>query len=89
MKNKPAKLPDRSARTFDELKRYVRVRRLINDNFVEFDFAIDDPSLYVELVLPKAAFESFCEHNHVIMMTDDEAKAVDADMQKWRYGEQE
>lgn len=72
---------------FEDLKRYVRVRKIIKDEFVEFDFAIGEPSLYVELVLPKAAFESFCEHNNVIVMTDEEAEAIDADMQKWRYGE--
>ena len=77
----------RPKQSFDDLKRYVHVRKIIRDEFVEFDFAIGEPSLYVELVLPKAAFESFCEHNRVIMMTDEEAEAVDADMEKWRYGD--
>ena len=77
----------RPNQSFDDLKRYVRVRKVIRDEFVEFDFAIGEPSLYVELVLPKSAFESFCQHNHVIMMTDEEAEAVEADMEKWRYGE--
>ena len=72
---------------FDTFKRYVRIRQVIDDKFVEFDFAIGDPSLYVELVLPKAAFDDFCLHNKVTMMTEDQASAVDADMEKWRYGE--
>ncbi len=71
---------------FTELTRYVRVRRIVNDRFVEFDFAIDDPSLYVEMILPKDAFAAFCQHNKVVMMTDEQAAAVDADMEKWRYG---
>ncbi len=74
-------------KTFDELPRYVRIRDVIDDRFIEFDFAIGEPSLYVELVLPKAAFEAFCHHNNVTMMTDEQAAAVDADMEKWRYGE--
>ncbi len=74
---------------FTELQRFVRIREVIGDRFIEFDFAIGEPSLYVELVLPKKAFESFCEHNKVTMMTDEQAAAVDADMEKWRYGEQE
>ena len=78
----------RSTGKIDELKRYVRVRRLVNGKFVEFDFAIGDPTLYVELILPKAAFDSFCKHNKVIRMTDEQAAEVDADMQKWRYGDQ-
>ena len=76
-----------TAASFNSLKRYVRIRGVINDKFVEFDFAIGDPSLYVELVLPKAAFEAFCQHNKVEMMTEEQSDAVDADMEKWRYGE--
>mgnify|MGYP000158967765 CR=1 FL=1 len=78
---------DGDAANFSELKRYVRVRRLIDDKFVEFDFAIGDPSLYVELVLPRGAFDQFCQHNRVVLLTDEEAAAIDADMDKWRYGE--
>lgn len=76
------------AANFPELKRYVRVRKVIDDKFVEFDFAIGDPSLYVELVLPKAAFDTFCRHNKVEIMTEEQAAAVDADMEKWRYGDE-
>ena len=78
---------ENTATQFNALKRYVRIRGVINDKFVEFDFAIGDPSLYVELVLPKAAFHAFCEHNQVEMMTSEQSDAVDADMEKWRYGE--
>lgn len=83
--NHPA--PDASA-DFTSLKRYVRIRDVIDDKFVEFDFAIGDPSLYVELVLPRAAFDAFCQHNQVEMMTEEQAAAVDADMEKWRYGDE-
>tara|TARA_R110000787_G_scaffold103239_2_gene209713 strand:- start:54 stop:317 length:264 start_codon:yes stop_codon:yes gene_type:complete len=72
---------------FDQMTRYVRVRNCIDDRFVEFDFAIGDASLYVELVLPCTAFEAFCKHNNVVIMTESEAQAVDADMEKWRYSE--
>jgi phenol hydroxylase P0 protein len=71
-----------------ELTRYVRIRREVGGKFIEFDFAIGDPTLYVELVLPKAAFTSFCHHNKVVMMSDKQAGRVDADMAKWRYGDE-
>lgn len=71
-----------------ELSRYVRIRRDVGGKFIEFDFAIGDPTLYVELVLPKAAFMAFCHHNKVVMMTDEQAERVDADMAKWRYGDE-
>ncbi len=76
-----------SPKSADELTRYVRIRRRVDNKFVEFDFAIGDPSLYVELVLPNAAFEAFCRHNDVVEMTAAQAAAVDADMEKWRYGD--
>jgi phenol hydroxylase P0 protein len=68
------------------LQGFVRVKRIIKDKFVEFDFAVGDPGLYVELILPKSAFDAFCEHNNVIHMSQEQADAVDKDMEKWRYG---
>jgi len=88
MKVVPTPSADDKAREFEQLTRYVRVRRVVDDKFIEFDFAIGDPSLYVELVLPRAAFDAFCRHNQVVMMTEEQAAAVDADMEKWRYGEE-
>jgi phenol hydroxylase P0 protein len=72
---------------FDRLPRYVRVRSSDEDTFVEFDFAIGTPDLYVELVMPRLAFQQFCATNHVQHMDAQMSDAIDADMQKWRYGE--
>lgn len=80
--------PDDESTQMSDLTRYARIRRVVDDKFIEFDFAIGDPSLYVELVLPRDAFDTFCRHNQVVMMTDEQAEAVDADMAKWRYGEE-
>ena len=79
---------DLPEKKFSEFTRYVRVRRVVNDQFIEFDFAIEDPSRYVESILPQPAFAAFCQHNKVVMMTDEQAAEVDADMEKWRYGEE-
>jgi len=76
-----------SLTAFDDMPRYVRVRSSTLDPFVEFDFAIGDPELYVELVLPRVAFEQFCSHNRVQHMNAQMSAAIDFDMQKWRYGE--
>lgn len=73
--------------SFDNLPRYVRVRSEPDATFVEFDFAIGFPDLFVELVLPQAAFTAFCDNNRVQHMDARMAKAIDADMAKWRYGE--
>lgn len=73
---------------FRRLTRYVRVRSEPGARFVEFDFAIEDPSLFVELVMPQAAFEAFCQTNAVVHMSDAQMAAVDAEMAKWRYGDE-
>jgi len=73
--------------TFDEMTRYIRVRSEPGDKFVEFDFAIGYPELFVELVLPREAFEIFCKHNHVVHMDSDMIREIDEDMVKWRFGE--
>ena len=79
--------PNDGPTTFDRLIKYVRVRSADSARFVEFDFAINDPSLFVELIMPRSAFEEFCQKNKVVHMTDEQVKAVDAEMEKWRYGE--
>lgn len=68
------------------LNRYVRIRER-DERFVEFDFAIENPELFVELILPPPAFEEFCSRNDVTFMTDDQARKVDIQMEKWRYGD--
>lgn len=72
---------------FEQLVKYIRVRSTEQARFVEFDFAIGDPSLFVELVMPQGAFEHFCRANQVVAMSAEQMAAVDADMAKWRYGE--
>ena len=72
---------------FDRLPRYVRVRSDEAATFVEFDFAIGTPDLYVELVMPRPAFAQFCQANRVQHMEAQMCAAIDADMRKWRYGD--
>lgn len=72
---------------FDRLTKYIRIRSEPDARFVEFDFAIDDPALFVELVMPPGAFEVFCENNNVVHMSQEQKDIVDAEMDKWRYGE--
>lgn len=74
-------------KSFEEMTRWIRVRSEPNARFVEFDFAIGHPDLFVELALPKAAFEEFCKHNRVIHMDEAMSLQVDAEMVKWRFGE--
>ncbi len=53
---------------FDTTKRYVRICKERPDGFIEFEFAIGEPELYVELLLSTKAFEEFCTKNNVIFL---------------------
>jgi len=50
---------------FDPGKFFVRVSELRPDGFVEFEFAVGEPELFVEMILPAPAFEDFCRLNAV------------------------
>ncbi len=71
----------------DDLQRYVRITGIRNNTFVEFDFSLGDPTLYIELVLPFDKYKEFCEKNRVIKMTPEQEAMVDDDRLKWRFGE--
>jgi phenol hydroxylase P0 protein len=58
---------------FDATRRYVRVCEQRPDGFVEFEFAIGDPALCVELMLKAADFHEFCLANDVIVLGQAEA----------------
>ncbi len=49
-------------------EKFVRVTGTRQPDLVEFDFAIGDPRLHVELLLPKAAFEEFCRDQRVTFL---------------------
>lgn len=68
-------------------KRYVRITNMDRQGFVEFHFSLDDPTLYLEMILPDNAFNEFCQTNQVTFLTDEQAQEVAIQQVKWRYGE--
>ena len=66
--------------------KFVRVHTGQRQGFVTFDFAINDPALTVELVLPYESFVEFCELNSVVFMTLEQGARVDEEKLKWRHG---
>jgi phenol/toluene 2-monooxygenase (NADH) P0/A0 len=72
---------------FDLTRCFVRFRALNKNGFVEFDFAIGDPSLSVELVMKQADYAQFCETNHALVLGIEEGAALDRDQMKWRFGQ--
>lgn len=70
----------------DRPSRFVRITNENHRGFVEFQFSIGDPELYIEMVLPSQAFAAFCKEHEVQYLDEDAARAVDAHENKWRYG---
>ncbi|WP_221793942.1 phenol hydroxylase subunit [Oceanobacter mangrovi] len=73
--------------TLPSMTKYIRVRSEPDARYVEFDFAIGSPELFVELIMPCSAFEAFCNVNSVVPMSAEQIAVIDAEMEKWRYGE--
>ena len=73
----------------DRAPRFVRATNENRKGFVEFQFSIGDPDLYIEILLPHRAFAAFCEEHEVQYLDEDAARAVDAKEHKWRYGNED
>jgi len=57
-------------RICDVTLKYVRIRQVRADGLVCFEFAIGWPELFVDLMLPRAAFDDFCLRQKVQLLTD-------------------
>jgi len=80
-------ISDSTESALSALPHFVRVTGIRHDQFVEFDFAIGEPTMFIELVLPFEQYKHFCKKNNVVNLTPDQEAEVDFDKMKWRYGE--
>ena len=69
------------------LRHFVHVTSEKRAGFVEFNFSINDPNPFLEMILPTKAFDEFCKMNDVIFLSPDEVKAVEQQQIKWRDGD--
>jgi phenol hydroxylase P0 protein len=53
---------------FDTTHKFVRVIEAREGGLIEFEFAIGEPELFVELIMPAHAFVEFCEANQVTVL---------------------
>ncbi len=73
--------------TTTPLRHFVHITSESREGFVEFNFSINDPSLFLEMILPTAAFNEFCQRNKVTYLSNDEVKAVEQQQKKWSQWE--
>lgn len=54
----------------DTRRKFVRIKELRANGLVCFEFAIGWPELFVDLMLPRAAFDDFCRRQQVQLLSD-------------------
>ena len=72
--------------TLDLARRYVRRCGERAGGFIEFEFAIGEPEVFVEMLLSPAAFTEFCATNQVDMLPPRDPDAVPDDWD-WRLAD--
>lgn len=72
----------------NEQTRYVRVTGVTHGGFIEFQFAIGDPSLYLEMILPPHAYAEFCLTQRAVTLSGAQARRVDDEQRKWVWGDE-
>jgi phenol hydroxylase P0 protein len=68
---------------FDTNKKFVRVTKLRDDGFIEFEFAIGEPELFAEMILPVSGFDDFCQSNRVIFLDDRARLRIEPNAMDW------
>lgn len=53
--------PDTPFESFDVRLRFIRIVDEHANGLVEFEFAVGEPDIYVEMILPRAEFDDFCQ----------------------------
>lgn len=51
--------------TFNPQRRFIRIVNARADGWVEFEFAMGEPQLFVEMRMHRADFEQFCKDQQV------------------------
>ena len=75
----------KEAPAVDLSRKYVRLVERREDGFVEFEFAIGEPDLYAEMLLPSDAYEAFCQANNVIFLEPRNDAAAEGEAGDWNW----
>ncbi|WP_424192398.1 phenol hydroxylase subunit [Ampullimonas aquatilis] len=70
----------------DSTRRFYRVKEIRSDGFVVFDFAIGEPDLSVELILPRSAFEAFSNQAGTEEISKQDSEKAKQRQYKYLYG---
>ena len=71
----------------DSRRRFVRVLKERANGLVEFEFAIGEPEIFVELILPREDFAEFCATNQAEMLAERDTDAQPPSDWDWRLSD--
>ena len=71
----------------DSTRRFVRKLGERANGFVEFEFAIGEPEIFVELILGRDEFDEFCRVNAVEMLAPHPADGLPVSDWDWRLSD--
>lgn len=74
------------APALDSRRRYVRVTRERENGFIEFNFSVGEPDLFVELILGRDAFSEFCANNNAVILPPEDGTGERGDWE-WRLAD--
>ena len=83
--NRPEQLVEMVPANLDTRQRWVRVTGERGNGFIEFDFAIGEPDLCVEMILTPEAFAEFCAANRVQVLPPREPAAGMDEPNDWNW----
>ncbi len=72
--------------TLRKPKAHVRILGIRLGRFVEFEYSLDEGVLAVELIVPPAAFEEFCQAQNAEVLPLSSETAEEIERAAWRAG---
>lgn len=81
---------DSSDSSLDQLDidlKFVRITRERPNGFIEFDYAVGELEVFVELILPTDEFHQFCKNNKVRLIASDEGRPSQDEEWDWRLSD--
>lgn len=70
---------------FNPNLKFVRIIELHANGLVEFEFAVGEPTLFVELLMAQAPFDAFCAMHGITPTQGRLAVAHGSDEQEWDW----
>lgn len=71
----------------DITRRFVRITKERKNDFIEFDYAIGEEEIFLELVLPREAFLDFCVENKVELLSSTQIESTATKDWGWRISD--